>query len=126
MLYTTLRTNFQIKRFILMTIGIRLKESRKRAKLTQQALANLAGVTQARISSIEMNVQSTTSYVVELAQALGVSPQWLKTGENRGDTDQEFTPTEIKILTLLRQLDPEQHAREIAYLQKMVAQKNIL
>tara|TARA_R110001592_G_scaffold66684_1_gene204862 strand:+ start:260 stop:589 length:330 start_codon:yes stop_codon:yes gene_type:complete len=109
-----------------MTIGIRLKEARKRAKLTQQALANLAGVTQARISSIEMNVQSTSSYVVELADALGVSPQWLKTGENRGDEDREFTPTEIKILSLLRQLEPEQHAREIAYLQKLVSMNNIL
>ena len=109
-----------------MSIGIRLREARLKANLTQVALSNLSGVSRARISAIEKGVQETSSYVIELAQGCGVTPEWLKTGENRGDTDQEFTPTEIKILTLLRQLDPEQHAREIAYLQKMVAQKNIL
>ena len=109
-----------------MTIGVRLKDARKRAELTQQALADLAGVTQARISSIEMNVQSTTSYVVELAEALGVSPQWLKTGKNRGDEDQEFTPSEIKLIELFRQLDSDERAREIAYMQKLVVTKDIL
>tara|TARA_R110000765_G_scaffold5876_1_gene18352 strand:- start:250 stop:579 length:330 start_codon:yes stop_codon:yes gene_type:complete len=109
-----------------MSIGIRLREARIRAKLTQTALANLSGVSQARISALEKGVQETSSFLVELAQGLGVSPQWLKTGKDRGEEDQEFTATEIKILSLLRQLEPEQHAREIAYLQKLVSMNNNL
>ena len=109
-----------------MTIGDRLKQARLKAKLTQVALSNLSGVSQARISAIEKGVQETSSYIIELAEGLGVTPQWLKTGENRGDEDQEFTPSEIKLIELFRQLDSDERAREIAYMQKLVVTKDIL
>jgi transcriptional regulator with XRE-family HTH domain len=62
-----------------MTIGERLKSQRSRRKLTQQALAREAGVSQGLIARIETgDVKDPAASVVRrLAQALGITVDYL-------------------------------------------------
>ena len=62
------------------TLGERLYKARKRAKLTQKELGKLAGVRQQTIASLESDEQRSTSFIVELANALQVRPEWLSAG----------------------------------------------
>jgi len=57
-----------------LTIGSRVQEARKKAGMTQEMLARLSGVPQARISALELNKNKKSSYLIQLSQALGVSP----------------------------------------------------
>jgi transcriptional regulator with XRE-family HTH domain len=61
-----------------MTLG----EARRRAELTQDELAALAGVDQTTISSLETGRKSSPRYetVIKLAKALGISPEQLRFG----------------------------------------------
>ena len=49
--------------------------------MTQHQLASVSGVSQASISKISRGESKRSGYVVELANSLGVNPQWLATGE---------------------------------------------
>lgn len=109
-----------------MSMGKRLRKARKEAKMTQQLLADLSGVAQTRISALESGLQATSSFSVELANALGCDITWLKTGADPVEDKPSITTMELKILDLLRQLSPEEHAREIAYIQKLISKKDIL
>ncbi|HEF7268402.1 TPA: helix-turn-helix transcriptional regulator [Yersinia enterocolitica] len=60
-----------------MELSERLKKARKAAKLTQVQLGERAGVTQAAIQKIEAGKVEKTGYLVALANALNVDPQWL-------------------------------------------------
>lgn len=60
-----------------MELAERLKKARKAAKLTQVQLGERAGVTQAAIQKIEAGKVEKTGYLVALANALNVDPQWL-------------------------------------------------
>jgi SOS-response transcriptional repressor LexA len=64
-----------------MKLSDRLKLAREAAELTQPALAKKSGVSQQLISKIENDQQEGTTFVAQLADALGVRPQWLATGE---------------------------------------------
>lgn len=66
-----------------MSIGKRLKLARKHAGLTQTELADkLKGImTQQNISLLENEITTGTEYIVQLALACGVNPQWLAMGE---------------------------------------------
>ena len=65
--------------------GARLYAARKRAKLTQVALAKAAGMSQSTLQEAETTGLKST-YTAQLAAACGVSPQWLATGEGSPDT----------------------------------------
>lgn len=65
-----------------MTLGQRLRQARKAAGLTQQELATRVGVQQQLISNIERDRQKETAYIVQLALACNVRPEWL--AEERG------------------------------------------
>lgn len=61
-----------------MTLGERLKAARRHAKLdTQEQLAKKSGVSQQTISKIERDLVDSSGYVVHLAKACGVRPEWL-------------------------------------------------
>jgi transcriptional regulator with XRE-family HTH domain len=63
-------------------IGERLRESRRRAGLSQRELAT-DGVSYAYISRIEAGVRTPSVKVLrKLAPKLGVSVAWLETGES--------------------------------------------
>ncbi|SUB82000.1 Uncharacterized HTH-type transcriptional regulator HI_1476 [Pragia fontium] len=61
-------------------IGGRVKARRDDLGLTQTDLAKLVGMTQQAVTSIENGETKNPRKLLELAQALHCSPQWLKTG----------------------------------------------
>ena len=68
------------------SIGKRLRAARLERRLTQPELSRLSGVSQASISDLERGRSTETRKLVQLAQALGKTPEWLESGalpENR-------------------------------------------
>lgn len=68
------------------TFGERVRETRKKLKLTQKQLAKLSGMAQATLSDIERGKNAGSRDVVALATALKVSAEWLINGEQGGDS----------------------------------------
>ncbi|HFP6891585.1 TPA: S24 family peptidase [Escherichia coli] len=62
------------------TLSERLKEARLARGLTQKALGDLVGVSQAAIQKIETGKANQTTKIVEIANALGVRAEWLSSG----------------------------------------------
>lgn len=60
--------------------GRRLKQARKHAKLNQQELCALVGISQPNLSKLEQNGFSS-SFTAQIAHACGVDPVWLATGD---------------------------------------------
>jgi|GEM_PF-1170916 len=69
-----------------MTLAVRLKQARLRKKLTQEELAETVGIKQQAVQRIEAGKVKSTSYVVQLAKCLGVTPEWLALGEEESTT----------------------------------------
>ena len=109
-----------------MTIGSRVQEARKNAGMTQEMLARLSGVPQARISALELNKNKKSSYLIQLSQALGVSANWLETGIADSVAKVEYTAMEKELLRLIKGLSDEDRAREISYIQKLVSARSNL
>lgn len=65
-----------------MTISNRVKEQREKLHLTQVELAKKTGVTQQAILSIEKGKIKRPRILLELANALNVSPEWLSYGSS--------------------------------------------
>ncbi|MFZ1493002.1 MAG: helix-turn-helix transcriptional regulator [Candidatus Competibacter denitrificans] len=63
-----------------MDMADRLKARRKQMGLTQVELAQKASMTQQMIQQLETRKVLTTGKLVQLADALGVRPQWLESG----------------------------------------------
>lgn len=70
-----------------MSIGTRIKEARREAKLTQKQLAGKVGIKQSTLSELESGASSGTTYIATFASALGVRALWLETG--KGNKKQE-------------------------------------
>ncbi|WP_241170045.1 S24 family peptidase [Serratia marcescens] len=68
------------------TLAERLKLARKEKGLSQKALGELIGVSQAAIQKIEVGKAKETTKILDLANALEVRPEWLSSGsgEMRG------------------------------------------
>lgn len=62
------------------TIGERLRAARAKKGLTQPELSRLSGVSQAAISDLERGRSVESRKLVQLAQALGITPEWLERG----------------------------------------------
>ncbi|MFJ3166267.1 XRE family transcriptional regulator [Serratia marcescens] len=63
------------------TLAERLKLARKEQGLSQKALGELIGVSQAAIQKIEVGKAKETTKILDLANALGVRPEWLSSGD---------------------------------------------
>lgn len=63
------------------TLAERIKARMKELKLTQESLARAVGLTQPGVFKLTSGKQPTTTKILELAQALRVTPEWLLTGE---------------------------------------------
>lgn len=68
-----------------MALGNRLKQARNARGLSQQQLADLAGMTQAAVGALEVRDSKHSTKVLALAKALGVNVEWLADG--RGPMD---------------------------------------
>lgn len=69
------------------TLGNRVAAVRKERKLSQAELARLAGVAPGTIGNLESGTRKAPRELLALADALGISPQWLKTGKGPIETD---------------------------------------
>lgn len=65
-----------------MNISDKLKRARAQKGLTQNELARISGVKQGTISKIERGDQAATTFLVKLARALDVAPDWLESGSD--------------------------------------------
>jgi len=63
-----------------MTLADRLKSARKEKGLSQKALGDAVGVSQAAIQKIEVGKARETTKLTDLAVVLGVRPEWLSDG----------------------------------------------
>ena len=70
-----------------MTLAVRLKKARLSKKITQEELAETVGIKQQAVQRIEAGKVKSTSYVVQLAKALEVTPEWLALGEVESTAD---------------------------------------
>ena len=88
--------------------GQRLFSSRKAAHLSQEKLAEAAGLSQSAVAELERVGQGSSS-VTLLARACNVDPHWLATGE--GDRMPAFCPLTRDIIRGIAALKPDQLAK---------------
>lgn len=69
-------------------LGQRIKETRKKQSISQKALAEKLSVSQQAIQQVESGKAQKPKYLYELAQILGVSYEWLLTGQDMPDYSQ--------------------------------------
>lgn len=75
-------------------VGVRLRHARKLRGLTQVQLAKASGVKQSTISELETGESKSPwgTSLVQLAQSLQVSSEWLASGEGDMDKDKDGAP----------------------------------
>lgn len=81
------------------TLGDRLKSARENKSLSQQEVAERAGMSQPTYYKIESGKTKRTTYLNDLARVLGVDANWLATGQGSMYTLQsniypDFEPTD--------------------------------
>lgn len=89
------------KIYYMETLGKRIRQSRKAKGLTQQELADRAGVTRPAITLWESDdiKNLRLDNLFRAADALGVSAKWLATGEGASLADQnEFKPELLELV----------------------------
>ena len=102
-------------------MGERIRSMRKAKGMTQMQLCKLAGITQGTLSPLERGdtkkVQAST--LLQIAKALGVNVEYLRTGAETPVQPQMVTVEESELLALYRELPKDQqekllsHARDI-------------
>ena len=70
----------------LKTVGERLNHARRLRNMTQGHLAEKSRVSQTLISNLERGDQSSSKFLVDLANALSVSVNWLSSGKGNPDS----------------------------------------
>ncbi|EDM4075291.1 transcriptional regulator [Salmonella enterica subsp. enterica serovar Infantis] len=65
------------------TLSSRIKQKRIELNLTQAQLAELSGTKQQTIHQVESGLTKRPRFLVELAQALNVTPLWLLYGNRK-------------------------------------------
>ena len=103
-----------------MELKNRLKNTRIACQMTQNDLSDAAGISQARLSAIELGKNKRPTCVSALANALGVCPVWLQTGEIIATNKEDRTDFLYKLIS---SLDESDKIREIAYLEKLLSDR---
>lgn len=89
-----------------MTLGQRIKDSRKKKKLTQKELAEMIGAKHNSVSNWENDQNRPDPDTIEtLCWALGVTPNYLLTGEDSFGPVEITDATEDILLGKIRQLN---------------------
>ena len=70
-------------------IGIRLRQARRAAGITQADLGLQAGTNQAVIQKIENGLSHRPRCILEVAEVLNVNPAWLQFGDRWAKKDRE-------------------------------------
>ncbi len=84
------------------TLGERLRQARENKNLTQQEVAERAGMSQPTYYKIESGKTKRTTYLNDLARVLSVSADWLATGEGSMTADALPQANKSNILDGLR------------------------
>lgn len=107
-----------------------MREARKAKGWSQGVLASAAGVSQGTIGNVESGIRDEPRELLSIARALGVSPDWLKTGApprsgNEAPSQQEDSPSMLQSLGALdmhlAKMTPEIQAAGRATLGKWAA-----
>lgn len=100
------------------SLGMRLREARKRLELTQDDLARRADISRQALSHYELGERIPTAEVLRrLARELGRSPDWLLSGEQASrmwDARQRFLERSPALQALMDLMNgwPEERVRE--------------
>ncbi len=78
-----------------LTFGERLKKARGLARMTQQEVADVAGVRISTISKVESGHQKTLQNLEKVAAGLGVTAGWLQFGDETGPGRSDLTAQEM-------------------------------
>lgn len=73
-----------------MTLGQRLREARKEAKLSQKELAQRVNMKQPTLSDLENDVTKGSTAIAAIASALGVNALWLAEGRGAKKPSEAF------------------------------------
>ncbi|TKV09263.1 helix-turn-helix transcriptional regulator [Citrobacter sp. wls619] len=76
------------------TFSDRLKDSMQKAGLTQSQLAEAVGVSQGAIQKLVSGKAKSTTKLVQIANVLGVRPEWLSEGVGAIRKSDDFPPEE--------------------------------
>jgi len=91
----------------LATIGARAKQRRRELDITQEALATRTGLSKSFVSEVEGGqVAASGLMYLKLAEALGVSVEWLLTGELPESTI--VRPSDVEIPAFVAQVAEEE------------------
>ncbi len=109
------------------TIGLRIKNRRKELRLTQTDIKDSVGISSGNLSDIENgNRLPAASTLVQLANALECSIDWILTGESPQTEDSPFSPNGDKMEKILinnfREL-PEEDKEELIEISEMKLRK---
>lgn len=74
------------------TLSERLKQSRKKVGLTQNAVAGLVGITQPTYQALESGKVAKSSYLLQIAEVLKVDAHWLATGQGEMTESTQSAP----------------------------------
>ena len=74
------------------SLAQRVRHARTMRKLSQQKLAQRSGMKQPDISKIELGLIQSTTGIARIAEALGVPPRWLESGDV-GDKGSDYLLT---------------------------------
>jgi phage repressor protein C with HTH and peptisase S24 domain len=80
-------------------LGQRLKESRKRVRLTQSAVADAVGISQSTYQELESGKSKKSAHLTQIALVLGVNPNWLANGQDAPSSD-TLTPQILENTTI--------------------------
>lgn len=98
---------------VLESLGERLKRCRREKGWTQVELAHRSGVSQQTLTALERGVTQRSRFLPDIAAALGVSAEWLRTGVGEGagsaSSASECLVRPIPILDASEAADPEHH-----------------
>jgi transcriptional regulator with XRE-family HTH domain len=95
----------ELKSGTVMSIGLRIKQARKLRGMTQVELARIARTQQAVISDLENGRQKSTTYIVDIANALRVRPEWIVRGALPMEPERGATEIDEHVLRLLDDWD---------------------
>jgi len=116
-----------------MDLADRIRSRMKELDLTQEALANQAQISQAMVYKLLARKSKSTTKIIQLAQALECSVEWLAVGEEikHGTMEDQASYKANRSLTVLeleRQLKalPQKQQKRIALsiMQELMAESN--
>lgn len=103
----------------------RILSAAKEKGIDQKTLAQRAGIRQQSITDWKKGLTTSyTKYLPELAEVLGVSVDYLLTGDEKTPAAVSGSEREEEFMELFRRLPPEAQARELAYLRQLADEQD--